>query len=133
MTLHSFGGLGELNSFIAGPISLRILIVDLEYLVAMEAERILTENFTCETVIVMPRDYPEVLDSQKFDVVLIHASLVRRPEAVQQLTMAEAGIVLTTLISEEVEGIPEWPGVAVVSKPFEDRRLVEAIKNAARD
>ncbi|MBW6421842.1 hypothetical protein KX729_10345 [Rhizobium sp. XQZ8] len=113
---------------------MRILIVDLEYLVAMEAERILTENLDGEMVIAMPRDYPAVLETQNFDVVLIHASLVRSPEAVRRLNATEAGVVLSTLMDEEaVDGFAEWPGVVVVSKPFDDQKLVAAIKNAARN
>jgi DNA-binding NarL/FixJ family response regulator len=110
---------------------LRILIVDIEYLVAMEAERILTENMRCEVVIAMPRDYPEVLEREKFDVVLIHASLVRSPQAVRRLKSAETGLVLSTLIDDEAAGFAEWPGIAVIAKPFDDQKLVEAIKNAA--
>lgn len=133
MTLHSFGDLGQINLLRNRATSLRILVVDLEYLVAMEAERILTENLACEVLIAMPRDYPAVLEGQKFDVVLIHAGLVRSPEAVSRLNSADAGIVLSTLINEEADGLAEWPGVAIVPKPFEDRKLVEAIKNAARN
>ena len=99
----------------------------------MEAERILTENLACEVLIAMPRDYPAVLDSRNFDVVLIHASLVRSPDAVSRLNAADTGVVLSTLMNEEAEtGFSEWPGIAVVPKPFQDQRLVAAIKNAAR-
>ncbi len=113
---------------------MRILVVDLEYLVAMEAERILTESLNCDVQIAMPRDYPDILENRSFDVVLIHASLARSPEAVRRLQMSEAAIVLSTLMNEEAAtGIPEWPGIAVVSKPFQDGRLIDAIKNAARD
>ena len=112
---------------------MRILIVDPEYLVAMEAERILEAAPNCEPYIAMPRDYPAVLDTQNFDVVLIHATLVRNPEAVRRLKSANAGIVLSTLVSEDIDGVEEWPGVTVVAKPFEERELLEAIKNAARE
>lgn len=112
---------------------MRILIVDLEYLVAMEAERILTENLDCEVQIAMPRDYPAVLENRNFDAVLIHASLVRSPDAVRRLKVAETGVVLSTLIDDEAAGFAEWPGVAVVPKPFDERQLIEAIKNAARN
>lgn len=112
---------------------MRILIVDPEYLVAMEAERILEAALDCETHIAMPRDYPTVLETRNFDVVLVHASLVRSPEAVHRLTSVESGVVLSTLLNEEVAGFPEWPGVTVVPKPFDERQLIDAIKNAARD
>lgn len=111
---------------------MRILVVDPEYLIAMDAERILNTALPCEVEIAMPRDYPAVLASRNFDVVLIDSSLVESPEEAQRLRAADAAIVFATSLTEEVVGLADWPDIAVVPKPFDDRQLVEAIRNAAR-
>jgi len=80
----------------------------------------------------MPRDYPAVLARRNFDVVLIDAGLVEKPEEAQRLRAIDAAIVFATSLTEEADGIPDWLDVAVVPKPFDDRQLVEAIRNAAR-
>lgn len=111
---------------------MRILIVDLEYLVAMGAERILGGAMTCEIQIAMPRDYPPVLAGRNFDVVLADSSLGQNPDEAHRLRASGAGIVFSTLVDEELAGLPTWPGTAVVAKPFDEQQLVEAVRNAAR-
>lgn len=111
---------------------MRILIVDLEYLVAMGAERILSSAMTCEIQIAMPRDYPPILESCHFDVALVDSSLGQNPDEARRLRASGAGIVFSTLVDEELAGLPAWPDTAVVSKPFDERQLVEAVRNAAR-
>lgn len=113
---------------------MRILIVDPEYLVAMEAERILDQEFDCETQIEMPRDYASVLEKGGFDMVLIDSGLVvNSPEARRLLQTGTAAVIFSSLGDDEADGLAEWPGITVVPKPFDERALVNAIKNAARD
>lgn len=111
---------------------MRVLIVDPEYLIAMDAERIVRTALPCETEIAMPRDYPALLARRNFDIVLIDSSLLEITGEVQRLRETVAGIVFTTSLSEEIAGIPAWPGVAVVPKPFDDQQLIEAIRNVIR-
>jgi DNA-binding response OmpR family regulator len=111
---------------------LQILIVEPEYLIALEAERILQLFGGSEMTIAMPRDYLAILKDRSFDVVLIASKLVTTPEAEAALRGSAAGIVFSTLRREELDGIAGWPGVPVVSKPFDDEELLNAIKNAAR-
>ncbi|MFB9949400.1 hypothetical protein ACFFP0_11105 [Rhizobium puerariae] len=112
---------------------MRILIVDLEYLVAMEAERILGDAFQCDIQIAMPHEYPAVLENQTFDIVLIDSGLARKPEGADDLRAAGVGVVFSTFLDEELAGLADWPGVAVVPKPFDEEQLTDAVGNAARD
>ncbi|MGK6311765.1 hypothetical protein [Neorhizobium sp. DT-125] len=110
---------------------MRILIVDPEYLVAMDAERIVGAAFECEIEIAMPRDYQASLEKRNFDVVLIDPSLVKSSEDMQRLRECGAGMVFTRSLPEEAAGILDRPDVAFTPKPFDDRQLIEAIRNAA--
>lgn len=111
---------------------MRILIVDPEYLVAMEAERILREAFLCDTQIVMPRDFVEALRSSRYDVLLLDDGLTLQPDTRARLNLADTLVVFSSLGREDAEGLPDWPGVVVVAKPFQEERLLEAVKNAVR-
>jgi DNA-binding response OmpR family regulator len=110
---------------------LQILIVEPEYLIAMEAERILQFFGGSEITIAMPRDYLAVLKDRSFDVILIASKLLTAPEAKAALRGSHAGIVFSTLRREELDGIAGWPAVPVVSKPFDDGELLAAVENAA--
>jgi DNA-binding NarL/FixJ family response regulator len=110
----------------------RVLIIDPEYLVAMEAERILGEAVQCEVEIAMPHNYPLVLEKAGFSVIVIDALLLGdgQGEAAKRLRAADAALVLTTL-DDGLDGIAGFEGVPVVSKPFIEEQLAEAVRNAA--
>ena len=112
---------------------MRILIVDPEYLIAMDAERILDAAFDCEIEIAMSHDYQASLERRNFDVVLIDPDLIRRSEDAQELRDSGAAIVFTTSLTEKVSGILDRGRIAFAPKPFKDEKLVEAIRNAAGD
>jgi DNA-binding response OmpR family regulator len=113
---------------------LRILVVDREFLVAMEVETVLTEALACEVKIATPRTYAMDLEQGLFDVVVIDTVLVRgeSEDAALRLRACGAGLVFTTLSVEDMDGLKGWDGIAVVAKPFDDHHLVDAVKNAAR-
>ncbi|CDZ25963.1 Hypothetical protein NGAL_HAMBI490_07970 [Neorhizobium galegae bv. officinalis] len=112
---------------------LRILVVDREFLVAMEVETLLTEALACEVKIATPRTYAMDLEQGLFDVVVIDFALIRAEseDAALRLRACGAGLVFTTLSVEDMDGLEGWDGITVVEKPFDDRQLVEAVKNAA--
>ncbi|MBP2557644.1 DNA-binding response OmpR family regulator [Neorhizobium galegae] len=113
---------------------MRILVVDREFLVAMEVETVLAEAFSCEVKVATPRTYAVDLEQGLFDVVVIDSALVREEseDAALRLRACGAGLVFTTLSAADMEGVKGWDGVTVVAKPFNDHHLVEAVKNAAR-
>jgi DNA-binding response OmpR family regulator len=113
---------------------LRILVVDREFLVAMEVETVLAEALSCEVQIATPRNYAVELERGRFNVIVIDSALINTEsgEAARRLRGSGAGLVFTTLGFEDMDGMQGWDGITVVAKPFNDHHLVEAVKNAAR-
>ena len=110
---------------------MRVLVIDPEYLVAMEVERILEEAFGCEVEIATPYNYPLVLEKGGFAVIVIDASLLAdgQGEAARRIENAAAAIVFTTL-DAELEGVPGFEGLAIVQKPLREGQLVRAVGKA---
>jgi DNA-binding response OmpR family regulator len=105
---------------------LRILIVDPEYLVALEAESLIQQRLGARCVIAMPRDLPAFLSTENFSVVIIDEDIATRPENRTALDeMAMPLVVLTFHAEEQGEAL-------LVAKPFEDDKLVAAVAEAIR-
>ena len=100
----------------------------------MEVETVLTEVLACEVKVATPRTYAMDLEQGLFDVVVIDFALIRgeSEDAALRLKACGAGLVFTTLSVDDMDGLKGWEGIAVVAKPFDDRHLVGAVKNAAR-
>ena len=113
--------------------NLRVLIVDPEYLVALDGEQVLSDALACDVEIAMPRDYPAVLENRRFDVVLIDIRIIQDnvAEAARRIAATGAGVVLSSLSHMNANGFAQWPEVPVVLKPFDDATLIRAVKNAA--
>jgi DNA-binding response OmpR family regulator len=110
---------------------LRILVVDREFLVAMEVETVLTEAFACEVKVATPHTFIVELERGWFDVIVIDSGLIGG-EAALRLRASGSGLVFTTLSVDDMDGVTGWDGITVVAKPFNDHHLIEAVKNAAR-
>ena len=109
-----------------------ILLVDREYLVAMEAERLLSDALSCSVRIAMPHDYIAALADAPFDLVLIDAGIVNA-EGVQALQTAQeqgVGLIFTTLTNDAMDNLPQFRGSAKVAKPFNDADLLAAVQSA---
>lgn len=100
----------------------------------MEVEAVLAEALPCEVQIATPRNYAVELERARFNVIVIDSALIdaENGEAARRLRASGAGLVFTTLGFEDMAGMQGWDGITVVSKPFDDHHLVEAVKNAAR-
>ncbi|RWX79218.1 response regulator transcription factor [Neorhizobium lilium] len=107
---------------------MRILVVDQEYLVAMEAERILQERGAYETQIAMPWELAKALKESDFDMILIDAMVVAAPECQGLIRQSGLPVVLLSFRSHDLDGVPEWPGAPVVPKPFDDEQVLQAVR-----
>jgi DNA-binding NarL/FixJ family response regulator len=118
---------------LSGCPELRVLIVDPEYLVALDGEHVLSDALGCNVEIAMPRDYPAILENHRFDVVLIDVRVIQDnvADAARLIGAAGARVVLSSLSHVNANGFAQWPDVPVVLKPFDDSTLIEAVKNAA--
>lgn len=113
--------------------NLRVLIVDPEYLVALDGEQVLSDALGCIVEIAMPRDYPDILENRHFDVVLIDVRIIQDDvaDAARRIAATGAKVVLSSLSHMNANGFAKWPDVPVVLKPFDDKTLIETVKNAA--
>jgi DNA-binding response OmpR family regulator len=114
---------------------LRILIIDVEYLVALEAEQVLTDTTGASIEIVMPRDAPDVLCARAFDLILADASLAGDAAGAGLRRHHEAGgpIIFSSVNRAHLAGVPGFAGAAVISKPFDDELLVMLVRKILKN
>jgi DNA-binding response OmpR family regulator len=110
-----------------------VLVIDVEYLVALEAEQVLTEQLGYTVDIAVPREIPQSLETRRFDVLFLNASLLSAPveAAVQRLRASGIGVVFSSVDRTHRIGMPAFPGIPVIARPFDDQELVEKVKSAA--
>ncbi|MFD1746820.1 hypothetical protein ACFSE1_15195 [Rhizobium helianthi] len=108
---------------------MRLLVIDTQYLVALEAEHVLGEAFSCPVEIGMPRDVEGFLEAGEFSVAVVDAALITAALGgrIQRLLDAGAGFVFSSVDSQHHDGVTGFPEVPVVLKPFNDEKLVEAV------
>lgn len=112
---------------------MRILIVDQEYLVAMEVERILQDAGGYSVRIAMSWELPVALNDESFDIILIDSVVAADGRVRPLLNNAGASVVLLSFRANDLDGIPEWPGAPVVAKPFEDEQVLRAVHDAVQE
>ncbi|WP_188134300.1 hypothetical protein [Rhizobium sp. RU35A] len=112
---------------------MHVLVIDVEFLVALEAEQILTEHLACTVEIAVPRDMIQTLQSRRFDILLLDAALMSAAVEphVRRLREAGTGIVFSSVDSEHRRGLPGFFGIPVMSRPFDDEELVRIVRRAA--
>ncbi len=110
---------------------MRILIVDQEYLVAMEAERILQDAGYDQTHIAMAWQLTSMFREERFDLVMIDVTIAAGDECRSMILESGASVVLFSFRANDFEGVADWAGAPVVPKPFEDDRVLQAVKDAA--
>jgi DNA-binding NarL/FixJ family response regulator len=113
---------------------LRILIVDPEYLVALEAESLIQQSLVQQIaggfcLIAMPRDLPAMLSAETFDVVVIDEDIAERAENSAALARLGMPVVVLTFHADEPV---RSDGRLMVAKPFEDDILIAAVAEAIR-
>jgi DNA-binding NarL/FixJ family response regulator len=131
MTLACFGDLPR-GLFATERPALRILIVDQEYLVAMEVERILQDVGGYKVRIAMSWELPVALNDEMPDIILIDSALADDSRVRPLLINAGASIVLLSFRASDLSGVPAWPGAPVIAKPFDDDQVIRAVQDAVR-
>ncbi|MBP2549931.1 hypothetical protein J2858_002864 [Neorhizobium galegae] len=113
---------------------MHVLIIDVEYLVALEAEQVLTEKLGYTAEIAVPREIAHALESRPFDVLFLNASLLTPPvEDAIRLRLSEgAGVVFSSVDRMVQRGVPGFPGIPVIARPFDDEELVAMVQRAAQ-
>jgi AmiR/NasT family two-component response regulator len=112
---------------------LRILVVEDEYLIAIDAEHLLRGAGAADVVISTRANYSETLASRKFDAVLIDTGpdTSHVDEDIALVTSTGARVAFTTSDIGLVAGLAGHDGVRFIAKPFDSRHinaLVEALR-----
>jgi len=108
---------------------LRVLVVDNEYLIALDVERILRDAFNCEVVITTRAKSISILQKERFNVVLLDtAGALETLQAEVDAVMAcGANLAFSTTCDEFAQGMPGFPGMVVLLKPYRDEILISVI------
>lgn len=111
--------------------NLSLLVIDSEYLVAMDAERILAEALNCPVTATTFNGCFEVLEGRKFDLAIIDAT---KPDELsillEKIGTSAKGIVFTIDDTMHAGGVPGYLNTPVVLKPFVATTLVSTVLNA---
>ncbi len=116
---------------------LSILVVEDEYLIALDAEHMLRNAGASDVVICTRAEFPTVLNSRQFDLALVDTG-ADASHVEQDLDLArQAGmhIAFTTSDIELVAGLAGHDGVRFIAKPYDERHLnalVEIIRGDRR-
>ena len=112
--------------------SLRVLVAENQYLIAMEVEQILVDNLDCTVAIVPLVRLNDQLREGKFDLVLVDKApteALNRDRA-RQVTQSGAALVFLSSYDDpllETAGGEAFPSVA---KPIQAEELMRAVLTA---
>lgn len=108
------------------------LIVEEEFLIALDIQRMLENHDVEQTLFARSAGEAESLRARRPDiaVVEIRAEDTASRQLVQELNQAGVAVVLTTADARMRHGFPDMPGLAVVIKPVPEDAMASAIEMA---
>lgn len=111
---------------------LQILIIENEYLIAMDAECILHGAIDCAVTIATLKNFHLVLVKEKFDVVLLDFGALPEPTAadIAEISKCGAQLVFTTAYDAYAAGVPGFECTPVAIKPYQEGQLLNAVNLA---
>lgn len=108
----------------------RILILEDEYLIAMDVEQLCRDHGAEDAILIGDLDALEAeLAGRRFDVAVIDAMLNGRStlDFARRLRERSIPFVFATGYGDAAERFADFPGVPVVGKPYGGRELIDAI------
>lgn len=111
---------------------LKTLIVDSEYLIALDLELMIAELLDCEIDVATPEAAREVAGKRQYDLALIERPEPdnSRGDLVHQLACAGTALVFTSTAEGDSAGLQEHPGWPVLLKPFAAAAVIAAVRQA---
>lgn len=111
---------------------LRILLLEDEFLIAMDVEQLCREHGAVEVAVV--RSLEELRDALEFDAAIIDVFLggVSTFDFAEALRQAGKPFVFASGYTDNAEVATRFPGVTLVGKPYAGNDLVEAVAIACR-
>jgi DNA-binding NarL/FixJ family response regulator len=125
--------LGKKGTAMPNP-SLRVLVAENQYLIAMEVEQILLDALDCTVTIVPLARLEQQLGDGQFDVVLFDSAPIPAVNLDRARRVRESGAAVVILssyddVGTEASGIQAFP---VVAKPIFADDLIHAVKTVTR-
>jgi CheY-like chemotaxis protein len=111
---------------------LRILVLEDEYLIAMDVEMLCRDHGAAEVVV--KRTVGELSEPlAEFDVVIVDLMLAGESTLpfAQELKRSSKPFVFASGYVDHEDILKDFPGVRIVGKPYAGRDLIEAIAAAA--
>lgn len=108
----------------------RILILEDEFLIAMDVEQLCRDHGAEDAVLIRDLDAIEAeIAGRRFDVAVIDAMLDGRStlDFARQLQERNVPFVFATGYDDAAERFADFPGIPVVGKPYGGQELIEAI------
>ncbi|MBV2187579.1 MAG: hypothetical protein KUL88_23940 [Rhizobium sp.] len=112
--------------------SLRVLVAENQYLIAMEVEQILLDTLDCAVTIVPLARLEQLLGDNVFDIVLLDTAPSRELNLERARRARECGAAVVFLssyddVGSEAPGIRDFP---MVAKPIHAEDLIRAVRAA---
>ncbi|WP_026480424.1 hypothetical protein [Ahrensia sp. 13_GOM-1096m] len=106
-----------------------IAIVEREYLISIDIERIIADHFNCEIHVIMPDDAQEKLAAINYDVLIIDADMPSEiiSGLVPVIARSNPKVVLLTVSDVDPETYIPFPYRAAIAKPFTDEQVVNTL------
>ncbi len=115
----------------------RILIVEEQFLVALDMQRILEDTHAAQAIFTRTIEEAHSLKDRwgEFDLAIIEVQTDSFPALALARALHELGVavVLTSADDAYRRGFPGFSGIPVVSKPFAENDLLEACATALAD
>lgn len=116
---------------------LRVLVLEDEFLIAMDVEQLCRDHGAADVVIVASLDNPPAGDAAgpRYDIAVLDLRLRGKSTLEFAHGLAARGIpfIFATGLADDHEISRDFPSVHVVSKPYRGPELIEAMVKARND
>lgn len=110
--------------------ALRILVIEDEFLIAMDAERILTEAGADRVVLSTRKDLRDNIQNNTFDIVLLDVGphMTGLDEEIELISNSGSKIAFVTSDEELLASMPDHDPHLVISKPYDEKQLAALVE-----
>lgn len=112
----------------------RVLVLEDEFLIAMDVEQLCRDHGAAEVVILSNLDNHDVLtfDKDAFDVAILDVMLGGNStlDFAKELAVRKVPFVFASGYTDLEEVSARFPGVAVIGKPYHGEDLIKAVAKA---
>jgi DNA-binding response OmpR family regulator len=111
----------------------RVLILEDEYLIAMDVEQLCRDHGAEDAVLIRDLDgIEDAIAGQRFDVAVVDAMLGSQStlDFARKLQDRNVPFVFATGYGDAAERFADFPGVPMIGKPYSGQQLIGAITEA---